>query len=443
MAKKGSLFKLFIPIYFETLLLMASGIVDTLMLSSVPNGVGAAGTANTYIGMFFILLNVISCGMMAVITQNIGAGKPGVAYQTRQIALILNAIVGLLVAVFLAALAKPVLTWLNTSPALLPAAARYMRIVAVGYFFDAITTILCAYLRAFKHYRQPFAAIISGNLLNIGLNALFLFGFGWGIEGVAGATVVGKLFALVLVFVLGHFAMKRTELKERESRRVILGQILKIGFPAAMESISYSVAMAIAMAFVNEMDPAGFNATAKSYTTQISNFSYCAAFALAQANCYFVGWRIGGNEMEKCYKGTLKVGLIGIGLGVTIQLVFASLGRVLAGIFTTDEALMQVIQCALFIDIGLEVGRATNLILGQALKTSGYSLIPSIVSAVINAIVAVAGTYIFGIVCGWGVLGCVFALTLDECCRGLFLFFMWRSRRWEKAAIIKRETATT
>ena len=443
MAKKSSLFKLFIPIYFETLLLMASGIVDTLMLSSVPNGVGAAGTANTYIGMFFILLNVISCGMMAVITQNIGAGKPGVAYQTRQIALILNAIVGLLVAVFLAALAKPVLTWLNTSPALLPAAARYMRIVAVGYFFDAITTILCAYLRAFKHYRQPFAAIISGNLLNIGLNALFLFGFGWGIEGVAGATVVGKLFALVLVFVLGHFAMKKTELKERESRRVILGQILKIGFPAAMESISYSVAMAIAMAFVNEMDPAGFNATAKSYTTQISNFSYCAAFALAQANCYFVGWRIGGNEMEKCYKGTLKVGLIGIGLGVTIQLVFASLGRVLAGIFTTDEALMQVIQCALFIDIGLEVGRATNLILGQALKTSGYSLIPSIVSAVINAIVAVAGTYIFGIVCGWGVLGCVFALTLDECCRGLFLFFMWRSRRWEKAAIIKRETATT
>lgn len=53
---------------------MASGIVDTLMLSSVPNGVVAAGTANTYIGMFFILLNVISCSMMAVITQNIGAG---------------------------------------------------------------------------------------------------------------------------------------------------------------------------------------------------------------------------------------------------------------------------------------------------------------------------------------------------------------------------------
>lgn len=43
---------------------MASGIVDTLMLSSVPDGVGAAGAANTYIGMFFFLLNVIPWGVL-------------------------------------------------------------------------------------------------------------------------------------------------------------------------------------------------------------------------------------------------------------------------------------------------------------------------------------------------------------------------------------------
>ena len=198
--------------------------------------------------------------------------------------------------------------------------------------------------------------------------------------------------------------------------------------------------MAVVMSFVNQMDPSGWNATAKAYTTQISNFSYCAAFALAQANCYFVGWRIGGNKMEECYKGTLKVCLIGIGLGVSVQLVFSLLGRPLSGLFTTDEALIQMIQYALFIDIGLEVGRASNLVLGQALKTSGYSLKPSLVSAVINMIVAVAGTYLFGIVCGWGVLGCMFALTLDECGRAVFLFFVWRAKKWQKAAIAKIES---
>ncbi len=51
---------------------MASGIMDALTFSSVPNGVGAAGTANAYIGMFLHF----PCHD-TVITQNIGAGKPG------------------------------------------------------------------------------------------------------------------------------------------------------------------------------------------------------------------------------------------------------------------------------------------------------------------------------------------------------------------------------
>ena len=73
---------LFIPICFETLFHMLSGMVDTLMLSSVGDyAVGAVGTANSYIGMFIIMFSIISSGMMTVMTQNIGAGRPGIAYQ--------------------------------------------------------------------------------------------------------------------------------------------------------------------------------------------------------------------------------------------------------------------------------------------------------------------------------------------------------------------------
>ena len=51
---------------------MLSGMVDTLMLSSVGDqAVGAVGTANTYIGVFIIMFGVISSGMVAVMSQNI------------------------------------------------------------------------------------------------------------------------------------------------------------------------------------------------------------------------------------------------------------------------------------------------------------------------------------------------------------------------------------
>lgn len=57
---------------------MLSGMVDTLMLSSVSDqAVGAVGTANTYIGVFIIMFGVISSGMIAVMSQNIGAEDRG------------------------------------------------------------------------------------------------------------------------------------------------------------------------------------------------------------------------------------------------------------------------------------------------------------------------------------------------------------------------------
>ena len=101
--RRKNLTQLFIPICLETLLYMLSGMVDTLMLSSVNDqAVGAVGTANTYIGIFIIMFSVISSGMVAVMTQNIGAGRPGVAYQARQLGLAFNAVLGIILSLILA-----------------------------------------------------------------------------------------------------------------------------------------------------------------------------------------------------------------------------------------------------------------------------------------------------------------------------------------------------
>ena len=100
--ERKTLTQLSVPICLETLFYMLSGMVDTLMLSSVSDqAVGAVGTANTYIGVFIIMFGVISSGMVAVMSQNIGAGKPGIAYQTRQLGLVFNALTGILMSFIL------------------------------------------------------------------------------------------------------------------------------------------------------------------------------------------------------------------------------------------------------------------------------------------------------------------------------------------------------
>ena len=83
-AERKTLTQLSVPICLETLFYMLSGMVDTLMLSSVSDqAVGAVGTANTYIGVFIIMFGVISSGMIAVMSQNIGAGRPLAGFMRR------------------------------------------------------------------------------------------------------------------------------------------------------------------------------------------------------------------------------------------------------------------------------------------------------------------------------------------------------------------------
>lgn len=101
--ERKTLTQLAVPICLETLFYMLSGMVDTLMLSSVSDqAVGAVGTANTYISVFIIMFGVISSGMVAVMSQNIGAGRPGIAYQARQLGLMFNALTGILMSVIIA-----------------------------------------------------------------------------------------------------------------------------------------------------------------------------------------------------------------------------------------------------------------------------------------------------------------------------------------------------
>ena len=148
--ERKTLTQLSVPICLETLFYMLSGMVDTLMLSSVGDqAVGAVGTANTYIGVFIIMFGVISSGMVAVMSQNIGAGRPGIAYQARQLGLLFNASTGILMSVILAFCSGRILKVVSIAPALLEPAETYLKIVGGACFLNALIPIFSSYLRVF------------------------------------------------------------------------------------------------------------------------------------------------------------------------------------------------------------------------------------------------------------------------------------------------------
>ena len=437
MNERKMLGQLFVPICIETIFFMLAGMVDTLMLSSVGDqAVGAVGTANTYIGMFIIMYSVVSNGMMAVMTQNIGANKPGIAYQARQLGIFFNALVGIVISSILFFGGGFILDVVGIADALRRPALEYLQIVGGFSFLNALIPIFSGYLRAFGFLRQPLTATIIANILNLCLNAVFLFIFEMGVVGVAIATVISKVLNLVLVLFASLKLVKAKEDPHRLPAKEVFKQIIQIGLPSAMESALYNVAMTLMMRFLNQMDPEGFNVTARSYTAQITHFSFAIGAALAQANAIMTGWRVGAREYEACDKGTKKAALIGIAVAIVVESAFALFAHPIMSLFTDNPEMVSLVQILLAIDVFLEIGRVSNLVFGNALKTSGDALFPVIIGVIFMFLCAVCGTYFFGIHLNLLVVGAYIALALDECTRAVAMFFRWQSGKWKEKSIV-------
>lgn len=435
-----SFLKLYIPIALETLCYMLAGMVDTIMLSSVgDSAVGAVGTANTYIGVFIIMFSVVSSGMIAVMTQYIGAGRVGVAYQARQLGAVFNLSVGIVLSLFLAAFSGRILEAVGVAPLLMDYAKTYLRIVGGFCFLNALIPIFSSYLRAFGHTKEPLIASLLSNAVNLGLNAVFLFGFHWGVAGVAAATVVSRVLNLVVIGVAAKLLVRAGEDSERLGNRQVFAQIIKVGLPSALETALYNVAMTLTIRFLNQMDAAGVNVTARAYAAQIANFSYCAGAALAQANAIMTGWRIGEGNYAACDRGTKKAACIGICVAAGLEAIFALNSDSLVRLFTDDPEMIGLVGRLLAIDIVLEVGRVTNLVFGQALKTSGDALFTTVIGVVFMYLCMVGGTWLFGIRLNLLAVGAYIGLASDECVRAVCMFLRWQSGRWRTKGFIKHE----
>ena len=436
--ERKTLTQLAVPICLETLFYMLSGMVDTLMLSSVSDqAVGAVGTANTYIGVFIVMFGIISSGMVAVMSQNIGAGRPGIAYQARQLGMIFNAVIGILMSAVLAVFSGGILRMVSIAPALFEPAETYLKIVGGTCFLNALIPIFSSYLRVFGYTKHSLIGTIVGNILNIILNSVFLYVFHRGVMGVAVATVISRIVNLIIVAIMGAVLIKAKQSPERISPQKILAQIVKIGFPSALETALYNVAMTFIVRFMNQMDANGMNVTARSYAMQIADFSYCAGAALAQANAIMTGWRIGAKELEECDRGTRKAVIYGLVTATCFSVTFALSGRFIVHIFTDNTQMISLVVKLLIIDIFLEFGRVTNLVYSQALKTSGDALFPVIMGAIFMYLFAVGGTYFLGIHMGLLAVGAYIAMAGDECARAVGMVLRWKSGKWKSKSLVE------
>ena len=253
---------------------------------------------------------------------------------------------------------------------------------------------------------------------------------------VAVLLVSWQAACMMLPFTITYIAMSAW-LRVYSRKRVLGGLVEFSAEPAELETALYNIAMTFIVRFMNQMDVDGMNVTARSYAIQIANFSYCVGAALAQANAIMTGWRIGAKEFEECNRGTRKAAIYGIITATCFSVTFAFAGHFIVHIFTDDIQMINLVVKLLIVDIFLELGRVTNLVYGQALKTSGDAFFPVILGAIFMYLFAVGGTYFLGIHMGLLAVGAYIAMAGDECARAVGMVLRWKSGKWKSKGLVE------
>ncbi len=438
---KISLFSLAWPIFIQLLLSMLMGNMDSIMLSHYSDtSVAAVGNANVIMSLLIMTFNIVAIATNIIVSQYLGAKKYDDTSKIYSTSLFTNGAFSLALSLIIIMLHKPIFKLINTPKELMTDASNYLVIVTLFIFIEACNLTFSAIFRSNGMMKIPMMIAMGANLLNIIGNYLFLYGglkfLDLGVKGVAISTISSRTMALIVMFILfkkniqGNISIKYL----RPFPVNIFKKILTIGVPTAGENISYNISQIIILSFVNTLGTAVVSA--RIYCNMMCFFSALYASAVAQATQLIVGYYIGAKREDDAYKRVFKTLIPAIFICVSIATINYLLCPFTFRLFTNDEEIIKICQNVMLINIFLEIGRSTNLIIISSLKASGDIRFPVYMGIASMWGIAALFSYVLGIHFALGLTGVWIAMALDEGFRAVLMLFRWKNGKWRGKSVV-------
>jgi putative MATE family efflux protein len=233
------------------------------------------------------------------------------------------------------------LQWLNTPDEILVQAVSYIRI-----YFLSLTSIItynmgAGILRAVGNSQSPMLYQLAGGIANVALDVLFLFVFGWGIDGVAWATMLSQTLAAALaLFELSHTQdAHRLCWKKIYINRGILTRIIEIGVPIGFQTMLITLSNIFVQYKINNL---GVDAIA-AFTAyiKVELVIYLPIVAFGQAMTTFSAQNIGAGKIDRMIKGTRICILMGTALAALSSVLMLAVGHSAFAAFNNDPGVIE------------------------------------------------------------------------------------------------------
>lgn len=182
------------------------------MVDSIFIGHGVGTLAISGLAVTFPLMNLaaafgslVGVGAATLVSVKLGQKDYDTAQRVLGNVVILNVIIGILFTVACLIFLDPILYFFGASEATIPYARDYMQVILIGNTITHLYLGLNSVLRSAGHPKKAMFATIATVVINTGLDPLFIYTFGWGIQGAAIATIIAQIISLTwLIFLFSN-----------------------------------------------------------------------------------------------------------------------------------------------------------------------------------------------------------------------------------------------
>jgi len=344
--------KFAIPLFVGNLFQQLYNMVDAVIVGNFidNDALAAVGTCGSTNFMFFSLCVGLSMGVGVIVAQYFGAKEYEMVKKTIGNAIYVLLASSILVGVLCFTLAPKLLQLLHTPSDIIGTSTTYMRTTATGIFAIAVYNGVASILRALGDSKTPLYFLILSCIANISLDLLFVLGCGWGVFGVAFATVLSQyICALACIFYsykkVSFFQLNRWQLKFDS---MLIKRAFSLGIPIAMQSSLIALSMMVLQGVVNSFGKDVMSA----YTIigRIEQIVQQPFSSIAMAVTCYTGQNIGARKMQRVKEGFHQSVVIVLIYSILMIPIAFFLGDEIIGIFGKKPEVIAIGAKALMID---------------------------------------------------------------------------------------------
>lgn len=377
-------------------------LVDAYIVAQLPReevgaSLGALGICDQLAAIGTIVSYGVTTASGALLAQAKGANDKASIVRTSWTALFMIAVLGAVFAILGGGLAGPVVTGLiGAKGQVAVIATQYLRVSVGGSFTIFFLLQLTGMQRALGSSKTPVALLVSGNVLNVFLALLLVFGDGpvpsalsWsasiahalsiprmGMLGAAWATVIARAVVLVpnVIIMLKRFDVVRPPRGELVPRMADLRRIAHLAWPSSAQFVLRIAAVIfvtslVARYFTTNSDQTA--TTAMGLVFRPDTMAMFVAMGWGSAAQTFVGQNLGAGGRERAKRAGAWTAGYDVLTNVSLALLLSAFGEAILRVFDADDAPIAIAMSYLTAVAPSYVGLGVGVVLGNAMTGAG------------------------------------------------------------------------